>query len=166
MPEPLPLHPLRVRDAHWILRLNYDIMSVQEKHTIVVVEDHALIRELWMQIFSGKEGLEVVSGCADGATAMEAITANQPDLVSLDINLGDTSGFELVSRIRSCSPLTKIIVVSMHVQQNYLREMLRLGVEGYVTKSSSYTEILAAVDAVLAGRTYVCTEMRPYLDKD
>lgn len=117
-----------------------------------------------MKIYSAKEGLEVVTGCADGPAAIDAIAAIQPDLVSLDINLGEMSGFDLVPRIRGCSPHTKIIVVSMHVQQNYLREMLRLGVEGYVTKSSSYTEILAAVDEVLAGRTYVCSEMRPYLD--
>ncbi|MEY3422673.1 MAG: hypothetical protein RIR48_2998 [Bacteroidota bacterium] len=130
------------------------------KKTIFIVEDHDLMRELWRNIYVAKGDLEVVGVSGEAEEAMKLIEVLQPDIISLDINLGMVTGFELVPRIRQCSPHSKIIVLSMHVQQNFLKDMEDLGVHGYVTKSSSHVEVFKAIDEVLAGRTYVCSEMR------
>jgi len=130
------------------------------KKTIFIVEDHELMRDLWNTIYAAKGDLEVVGGSGEAEEAMNLIEKLQPDIISLDINLGMVTGFELVPRIQKCSPHSKIVVMSMHVQQNFLKERVHLGVHGYVTKSSSHFEVFKAIDEVLAGRTYVCSEMQ------
>lgn len=136
------------------------------KRTIVVIEDHTLIRELWVKIYNEKGDVEVVGDSGDFEEAMEMVKKFQPDLVSLDINLKDASGFDAVPLIKEYSPNTRIIVVSMHIQLNYLKQMLELGVMGYVTKSSSHTELFKAIDEVMEGHIYVCAEMQKFFQTD
>lgn len=134
--------------------------------TIVVIEDHTLIRELWVKIYNEKGDVQVVGDSGDFDEAMEMVKKFQPDLVSLDINLKDASGFDAVPLIKEYSPNTRIIVVSMHIQLNYLKQMLELGVMGYVTKSSSHTELFKAIDEVMEGHIYVCTELQKFFQTD
>lgn len=129
------------------------------KKTIFIIEDHELIRELWTTIYAAK-GLEIAGAGGEAEECLQLVEELQPDIISLDINLGQVTGFELVPKIQRCAPNAKIIAVSMHVQQSYLNDMLALGVHGYITKSSSHTEVFKAIDEVLAGRTYICNEMR------
>jgi two-component system invasion response regulator UvrY len=136
------------------------------KKTIVVIEDHTLIRELWVKIYNEKGDVQVVGDSGDFEEAMEMVKKFQPDLVSLDINLKDASGFDAVPLIKEYSPNTRIIVVSMHIQLNYLKQMLELGVMGYVTKSSSHTELFKAIDEVMEGHIYVCAEMQKFFQTD
>ncbi|MBU6158147.1 MAG: response regulator transcription factor [Bacteroidetes bacterium] len=133
------------------------------KKTMVVVEDHALIRDLWVKIYEGKGDVEVAGATGDFEEAMELVKQHQPDLVSLDINLGEYSGADAVPLIRQQSPNTRIMAVSMHAQPNYLKQMLALGAMGYVTKSSPHAELYKAIDEICAGRLYVCEEMRQYV---
>jgi two-component system invasion response regulator UvrY len=136
------------------------------KKTIVVIEDHTLIRELWVKIYNEKGDVQVVGDSGDFDEAMEMVKKFQPNLVSLDINLKDASGFDAVPLIKEYSPNTRIIVVSMHIQLNYLKQMLELGVMGYVTKSSSHTELFKAIDEVMEGHIYVCTEIQKFFQTD
>jgi hypothetical protein len=136
------------------------------KKRIIVIEDHTLIRELWVKIYNEKGDVEVVGDSGDFEEAMEMVKKFQPDLVSLDINLKDASGFDAVPLIKEYSPNTRIIVVSMHIQLNYLKQMLELGVMGYVTKSSSHTELFKAIDEVMEGHIYVCAEMQKFFQTD
>ncbi len=136
------------------------------KKRIIVIEDHTLIRELWVKIYNEKGDVEVVGDSGDFEEAMEMVKKFQPDLVSLDINLKDATGFDAVPLIKEYSPNTRIIVVSMHIQLNYLKQMLELGVMGYVTKSSSHTELFKAIDEVMEGHIYVCAEMQKFFQTD
>ncbi len=81
----------------------------------------------------------------------------------LDINLAEDSGMDAVPDIRKFSPHTKIIAVSMHDQPAFAKKMLTLGAKAYVTKNSSHEEIFNAVDEVLKGRSYICTEIKNIL---
>jgi DNA-binding NarL/FixJ family response regulator len=134
--------------------------------SIVVIEDHTLIRELWVKIYAEKGDLQVVGDTGDFDEAIEIVKKMQPDVVSLDINLKDASGFDAVPLIKQYSPNTRILVVSMHIQLNYLKQMMDLGVMGYVTKSSSHTELFKAIDDIMAGRIYVCTEMQKFFQNE
>jgi DNA-binding NarL/FixJ family response regulator len=134
--------------------------------SIVVIEDHTLIRELWVKIYSEKGDVVVVGDSGDFEEGIELVKKLQPDIVSLDINLKDASGFDAVPLIQQYAPNTRILVVSMHVQLNYLKQMMELGVMGYVTKSSSHTELFKAIDEIMAGHIYVCAEMQKFFQDD
>ena len=130
---------------------------------MVVVDDHKLIREMWVRMFMEKPEIQIVGEAGELEEAIELIKQKKPDIVLLDINLFDKSGLDAVPQIRKFSPGTRIIAVSMHNQPAYAKKMLQLGASGYVTKNSSHTEIFKAVEEVLEGRKYVCTEIKNIL---
>ncbi len=131
-----------------------------KKISIVIVDDHQLIRQMWALLFSTEEHIDVVGESGNLEEALEIIKIKKPDIVFLDINLGQDSGIDAMPVIRKFSPGSKIIVISMHTQTAYAKKMLQLGAKGYVTKNSSQEEILIAVDEVLAGGTYICSEIK------
>jgi two-component system invasion response regulator UvrY len=133
------------------------------KVTVVVVEDHQLVREMWVQLFAGKKEIEVVGETGGFEEAIEMIRVKRPDIVLLDINLPGASGLDAVPLIRKFAPGSRIIAVSMHNQPAYTKKMLQLGARGYVTKNSSHEEIFTAIDTVMAGKTYVCMEIKNIL---
>jgi DNA-binding NarL/FixJ family response regulator len=133
------------------------------KITVVVVEDHQLVREMWVQLFAGKKEIEVVGETGGFEEAIEMIKVKRPDVVLLDINLPGASGLDAVPLIRKFAPGSRIIAVSMHNQPAYTKKMLQLGARGYVTKNSSHEEIFTAIDSVMAGKTYVCMEIKNIL---
>lgn len=134
-----------------------------KKTTIVVVDDHKLIREMWTRMFIEKTEIEIAGEAGELDEAIELIKVVRPDIVLLDINLFDKSGLDAVPQIRKYSPGTRIIAVSMHNQPAYAKKMLQLGASGYVTKNSSHSEIFKAVEEVMNGRKYVCTEIKNIL---
>ena len=134
-----------------------------KKISIVVVDDHKLIREMWMQTFLRNEKAEIVGDCGEFDEAIEMIKITRPDIVMLDINLQNASGMDAVPLIRKFSPGTHIIAVSMHNQLVYAKKMLQLGAKGYVTKNSSHLEVFKAIEEVMQGRIYVCSEIKDIL---
>jgi two-component system, NarL family, invasion response regulator UvrY len=131
--------------------------------TLVIVDDHKLIREMWMRIFAGNKEIEILGESGEFNEAIELIKVKRPDVVLLDINLSPGSGIDAIPLIRKFAPGTKIIGVSMHSQPGYAKKMLQLGAKGYVTKNSSSQEILRAISEVMSGKTYVCTEIKDIL---
>jgi two-component system invasion response regulator UvrY len=81
-------------------------------------------------------------------------------VILMDINMKPVNGIEATRSIREFAPDMKIIGVSVQVERSYVNEMLRNGANGYVTKNSPSTEMVMAIDAVLAGNTYICEEIR------
>ncbi|HEV8282887.1 MAG TPA: response regulator transcription factor [Chitinophagaceae bacterium] len=131
-----------------------------KKISVVVVDDHQLVREMWAHIFAGDEKIEVIGESGEFEKAIEMIKLKRPDIVLLDINLPPASGLDAVPLIRKFSPGTKIIAVSMHSQPAYAKKMLRLGAKAYVTKNSSRQEIFRAVEEVMNGSIYICSEIK------
>ena len=131
-----------------------------KKISVFVVEDHKLVREMWSELFSRNNEIEVIGESGDFEEAIKMIKEKRPDIVLLDINLAQASGFDAVPLIRKFAPASLIIAVSMHCQPAYAKKMLQLGAKGYLTKNSSRNEILMAVHEVMAGRKYVCEEIR------
>lgn len=133
-----------------------------KKISIIIIDDHALIREAWSMILAD-EKYEVVLTTGDGELAIKAIQEKKPDLVLLDINMSPLNGFEILEMIRGSSPKTKVIGVSAHSQPVYARKMMRAGAQGYITKNSTRVEFLQGIHEVLAGRKYICTEVKNLL---
>jgi two-component system, NarL family, invasion response regulator UvrY len=121
---------------------------------VFIVDDHAIIRE-GLRVLLESEGHEVV-GEADAPTpAVVGIGDTRPDVVLLDLNLGERSGFELLGELARRRNDVPVIMLSMSTQPRHVAEALRLGARGYVLKGSASTELLAAIEAVTAGRRYL-----------
>ena len=137
--------------------------SVMKKTSIMIVDDHTLIRETWSFLLGKNENFDVVAECGDGERAIELARDKRPDVVLLDINMAPMSGFDVLKMIRKYSPGSKIIGVSMHSQPAYAKKMLRLGAKGYVTKNSPRQEMLEAIAEVSNNRIYICQEVKNIL---
>jgi two-component system invasion response regulator UvrY len=127
---------------------------------LIIVDDHFHVRagvELGAQ--PGPR-LNVIAQCANGQEAIEAAKNLQPDVILMDINMKPVNGIEATRSIREFAPDMKIIGVSVQAERSYVNEMLRNGANGYVTKNSPSTEMVMAIDEVLAGKTYICEEIR------
>lgn len=131
-----------------------------KKITVVVIEDHKLIREMWSRMFEANPVIEVIGESGSLDEAIEMVKIRKPDVVLLDINLGQDSGMDAVPHIRKFSPGTRIIVLSVHNQPVYARKMLQLGAKAYLTKNSSFKEIIKAIELVMKGEVYVCKEIK------
>lgn len=134
-----------------------------KKTTIVVVDDHKLFRQMWTIMFAGNSEIEITGEGGTLTEAIEIIKIKRPDIVLLDINLGPDSGLDAVPLIRKFSPGTRIIAVSMHNKPVYAKKILQLGAKGYITKNSSYVEIFKAIEEVMKGNKYVCSEIKDVL---
>jgi len=134
-----------------------------KKVSIMIVDDHTLIRETWSFLLGKNENFDVVAECGDGERAIELARDKRPDVVLLDINMAPMSGFDVLKQIRKYSPGSKIIGVSMHSQPAYAKKMLRLGAKGYVTKNSPRQEMLEAISEVSNNHIFICQEVKNIL---
>lgn len=126
---------------------------------LIIVDDHLHVREAWSWVLNQVPGINVIAQCSNGQEAIEAAKQLQPDVILMDINMTPVNGIEATRTIRQFAPDIKIIGVSIQAERSYVNEMLRNGANGYVTKNSPSTEMVAAIDEVLAGKTYICEEV-------
>lgn len=131
-----------------------------QKVSILIADDHKLIRETWSYILNNDSRFEVVAECGDSEEAVEVARTKRPQIILMDINMTPISGFEATERIRKVSPASKIIGVSMHSQPAYAKKMLQMGAKGYVTKNSSKEEMIKAILEVNSGNKYICEEIK------
>ena len=134
-----------------------------DKKTVLIVDDHTLIRDTWAKLLGFDSRFSVVGNTGDGNEAVEIAKEKHPELVLLDINMSPLNGFEVLKLVRKFSPGSKVIAVSMHAQPAYAKKMLNGGAKGYVTKNSSSDELLQAIDLVLNGQSYICKEVKEIL---
>jgi DNA-binding NarL/FixJ family response regulator len=131
-----------------------------KKISLAIIDDHKLIRQMWMVMLAGNADIHVTGEAATLDEAIEMIKDKRPDIVLLDINLAKESGMDAVPLIRKFSPGTRIIAASMHNQPAYAKKMLQLGARGYVTKNSPCEEMITAIKEVMKGNIYVCEEIK------
>src|SRR5688572_2846669 len=136
-----------------------------EKISILIADDHKLIRETWSFILNNDTRFLVVAECGDSEQAVEMARTKKPQIVLMDINMTPISGFEATEKIRKVSPGSKVIGVSMHSQPAYAKKMLQIGAKGYVTKNSSRDEMFKAILEVHKGNRYICDEVKNILSE-
>lgn len=136
-----------------------------EKITILIADDHTLVRETWSFILNTDERFSVVAECGSGEEAVELAKQLRPNIVIMDINLPGMNGIEATQLIRKFSPASRILGVSLHTQPTYARKMIQKGAMGYVTKNSSREEMFKAIIEIQAGRRYICEEIKNILSE-
>lgn len=121
---------------------------------ILIADDHAVVRFGLKTILSREEGWLVVGEAASGAEALALALQLQPDVAVLDINMPGMSGLDALKAIKERLPATRVVILTLHYSMEWMREIRRAGGKGYVTKSEADRDLVAAVAAVAAGRTY------------
>ena len=125
---------------------------------IVLVEDHAMVRQLFAHVIKDELGLRLVADCTTVAEGSAALLKEKPDLAIVDWMLPDGRGFELV---RTCGPKlarTRWLFISSNEQGHLVREAVSLGVHGFVMKRASLGTLRTAITRVLAGEKYYCPD--------
>lgn len=133
--------------------------------SVLIADDHKLIREAWKLILRQDARFQVVSEAGNGEEAIAHAAALQPQVVLLDINMSPVSGLEALPEILLHSPHSKVIGLSSYSQPGYAKKMIALGALGYVTKNSSPEELITAIKEVSENRRYVCKEIRAMRSK-
>jgi DNA-binding NarL/FixJ family response regulator len=131
--------------------------------SILIADDHKLIRETWTIILNRDSRFKVIGSCSNSEDAVKMTGKLHPNVVLMDINMLPFSGIEATRQIREQSPESRIIGVTMHTQPAYAKKMLQFGACGYVTKNSSKEEMVTAILEVSEGNKYVCEEMKELL---
>ena len=134
-----------------------------DKITILLVDDHKLIRESWSFILNSDPRFLVVGETSNANDAIEIAKEKKPKIVLMDINMNPVNGFDATKLVRKFSPGSKVIGISMHSMPAYARRMLQVGAMGYVTKNSSRDELLEAIIEVNDGKKYICAEVKNIL---
>jgi len=130
-----------------------------KKQSVVIIEDHPMVRERLTQIISKEPDLEVRGEADDMRHGLELIRGILPDLAIVDISLKDSNGLDLIKGLKASSVKTPILVFSMHDEAVYAQRALRAGASGYITKDRPSVEVLYAVRQVLAGECYLSQRM-------
>jgi len=127
--------------------------------SVMIVDDHRLLRETWVYLINKEKKFTTVAEASDGRMAIELARATQPNIILMDINMSPISGFEATEKIKTISPTSKIIGISMHSQAAYAKKMIQLGAGGYLTKNSSRDELFYAMNNIYMGNNYICDEI-------
>lgn len=131
----------------------------RRKNTLLLVDDHAVMREGLRELFSREHDFTVVGDSRNATEGLRQWEALRPDAMLVDISLGQENGLQLVTDLRERAPKLKILVLSMHDEIVFAERALRCGANGYVMKDQHAHMILAALRRVMSGKTYVSEEV-------
>lgn len=127
---------------------------------VLLVDDHPLVRQGLKDVMEARPGFDVCGEGEDIPTALKAFVQTKPDIVIVDLKLGDDSGLDLIRQLRARSRSVRILVCSMYEESAFAERALRAGAEGYVNKHDPSATILEAVSAVMAGKLYVSGDFK------
>jgi DNA-binding NarL/FixJ family response regulator len=130
-----------------------------KRHRTLIVEDHHLLRQGLASLIGALPDFEVVGEARDGREAVRQAIALQPDVVLMDLSMPGMNGFEATDQIRRRQPNVRVLALTAYKNDEYVREALRAGAEGYVLKDASYDELVAALRSVASGRRYISPEV-------
>jgi two-component system response regulator NreC len=122
---------------------------------VLIADDHAVVRAGLRLLIDGQEDMEVIGEAGDGWQTVDQATSLRPDIVLLDITMPGLNGLEVASELGRRVPDVRLLVLTMHDDEAYLRQFLRAGVSGYILKKAADTELVAAVRAVARGETFI-----------
>jgi DNA-binding NarL/FixJ family response regulator len=125
-----------------------------EKRRVLVVDDHAVLREGLALVINAQPDLLVCGEAANVAGGLQAVAAVRPDIALIDLSLTDGSGLELVKDLKAQHPSLPTLVLSLHDEVLYAERVLRAGARGYIMKRAATAELLAAIRKVLDGEIY------------
>lgn len=125
------------------------------KKRIMIVDDHAVVREGLTRLICGANGLDVCGGAENAVEAMNILATGQVDLVIMDISIDGMNGIQLTEKIKSLYPDLPVIMLTIHDDPAYARRAFRAGAAGYIAKDEASESFVKAIRQVLSGKSYV-----------
>ena len=146
-------------------------MTTPLKARILLADDHAIVRHGLRLMLDEQPDLSVVAEAADGAEAMEHALADELDLAILDVSMPRLTGIQVARQLNAQRPDLRVLILSMHDNEQFFFEALRAGASGYVLKSAAHDDLVAACRAVLRGEPFIYPQaiaalIRSYLEGD
>ena len=132
-----------------------DTAPEPEKVTIVLADDHELVRNGIRLVLEAEPDFEVVAEAGDADAAARYVLGHKPSVLVLDLSMPGTPSLDVLPKIAESSPETAVVVLTMQNEPAFAREALRKGVSGYVIKHSAAAELVQAVRSIVAGETYI-----------
>jgi DNA-binding NarL/FixJ family response regulator len=127
------------------------------KTTIVLADDHRVVIEGIKSALREIPEFEIIGEATDGQEALKIAEALRPDIMVLDISMPGLSGIEVVKRIKQTAPAIKIVIYTMHSSKEFVIDLFRTGISGYVLKEDPVSDLILSLKAVTTGETYVST---------
>jgi len=124
---------------------------------VLVADDHTIVRDGLVALLNSSGDCQVVAQAADGITTVELALKTHPDVVVVDISMPKLNGIEVVRRLTKELESARILVLTMHAEEEYVMHVVRAGAAGFLLKDSASAEMLAAVRALASGRGYFGT---------
>ena len=124
-------------------------------YRILIADDHLLVRAGIRALIESIEGATVVAEANDGREAVDLAATLRPDIAILDVTMPGLNGLEAATRLREASPATRVIILSMHANEAYVRTALKSGAAGYLLKSATAGELQVALQTVARGEIYL-----------
>lgn len=122
---------------------------------VILVDDHALVREGVSRLLAEEPDIRVVGAFADGQSAVRFAARDEPDVAILDVSMPGASGIDVARRLRAVSPRTRLLMLSMHAKAEYVQQALWAGAHGYLLKESAGQDVASAVRVVHSGQRYL-----------
>ena len=132
---------------------------------VFMADDHAVVLEGLRALIDGQPGMTVVGVAGDGDAALETVGELHPDVIVIDISMPGTSGAPLAQRLRRACPAAQVLVLTVHEDRSYLRQLLEAGASGYVLKRAAAAELIDAIRAVAHGGIYIDSSLADHVKK-
>lgn len=126
---------------------------------VLIADDHTLVRQGLIKILEGSADIEVVGEASDGLEALRQIEQLRPTMVLLDLSMPKLNGLEVARRVKKAHPLIKIVILSMHEEEEYVLKMVRAGASGYLIKDSAAEQLIDAIRSAHAGKAFFSPEV-------
>ncbi|MFC9601535.1 response regulator [Peribacillus butanolivorans] len=136
------------------------------KTSIIIIDDHQLFREGVKRILDFESPFDVVAEGDDGSEAMDLVETHKPDVVIMDINMPNMNGVEATKMLVNRYPETKVIILSIHDDENYVQHALKTGAQGYLLKEMDADALIDAVRVVVEGGSYLHPKVTHNLVKE
>jgi DNA-binding NarL/FixJ family response regulator len=134
--------------------------------TILLADDHAVVRDGLRALLEGQPDLKVVADAATGREVVHQVTRHCPEVILMDIAMPDLNGIEAMRQIKQICPATQVIILSMHATAEHAYRALQAGARGYVLKESAGVEVINAIRAVSAGQRYLSQKILDVMIKN
>jgi len=121
---------------------------------LLLADDHLVFREGILSFFDNHQEMEVIAQASNGVEVIQAVKKELPDVIIMDISMPEKDGIETAQELKLEFPALKIIMLTMHETQPFIRQLIELGVDGYLLKTTSKTELLSAVESVVKGQRF------------
>lgn len=122
--------------------------------SVLLAEDHTIVRKGLCSLLSNTEGVEIIGEAENGREAVRLVEVHRPDVVVMDISMPVLNGLEATKQIKKRFPDTKVLILTMHVNEEYIFEILKAGASGYIVKMAVPEELVLAIRAVAKGEKF------------